>query len=284
MLGKLLKYEFRSVGRILVPIGGGVLLLSAMASLLSAAEGVNPFLRDNHWYGVLSGLLVILVTIGILAVIFVSQFVNIQRFYRMLGQQGYLMLSLPVGAGSHMAAKLICACVCTVATTVLLGLCFLMFVAAAGVLAPYQLARLGSMISEIDASGVALVLYVLVLLMVSLAGSYLFYYLCIAVGSQWPQQRLAASILAYFIISFAVQVAAVLAVWGVGYLLVELEPAFLNLQYEGISLALNLFAAQTQNMLWVWPWLLGLLVLSLLITVAEWFLTRWLLTKRLNLG
>ena len=106
MLTKLLKYEWKATGRVILPIAGGVLVLNLVSSLLG--HFVNNTGHSMPWVVFLTALLTLATFLGMLAVLAVCFFASVQRYYKLLGEQGYLMLSLPVHAWQHIAAKLIC--------------------------------------------------------------------------------------------------------------------------------------------------------------------------------
>ena len=105
MFGKLLKHEFRATGRIMLPLLGGVLVLSPMAGLLSRsvsrgnASGIMRFFSFLFMFAFVVGMVALFVT----AVI-----VMVRRFYsNMLGDEGYLTFTLPVGVNRLVLAKLV---------------------------------------------------------------------------------------------------------------------------------------------------------------------------------
>ena len=105
MLGKLMKYDLRSCLRKFAPLWGAVLALSVVNGLFFRFSQNAP---DQHslLLGMLTGLLPtvlfgLFVAMAVMALIFV-----IQRFYRgLLGDEGYLMFTLPASAGAHIASK-----------------------------------------------------------------------------------------------------------------------------------------------------------------------------------
>ena len=103
MLTKLLKYDFKATGRIILPIAGGVLLLNFVSDLLG--HFVNNTGHTMPWVGVFMGLLTLATFLGMLAVLAICFFASVQRYYKLLGEQGYLMLALPVHAWQHIAAS-----------------------------------------------------------------------------------------------------------------------------------------------------------------------------------
>ena len=106
MLAKLMKYDLRSCLRKFGPLWLAVIALSALIGLSfryvidapGGQSGLVIFLLGVLPSMVLFGLFV---AMAVMALIFV-----IQRFYRgLLGDEGYLMFTLPASAGAHIASK-----------------------------------------------------------------------------------------------------------------------------------------------------------------------------------
>ncbi|MEG2857647.1 MAG: hypothetical protein RR994_03400, partial [Clostridia bacterium] len=106
MLGKLLKYEMKSTARIFLPLYGCIVVFAAI---------VRAFMQINTGAGsrllnILSGLSVFLYVAIIISTFVITLIVLIQRFYRnLLGDEGYLMHTLPVRTRQQIGAKLIAA-------------------------------------------------------------------------------------------------------------------------------------------------------------------------------
>ena len=109
MLSKLLKYEYRATAKILLPLYLGVLFVIMLNVLVFRIGTLCPVLGSGTPYTVIQVLLTFLCGLGLLAVLAVSFFMGIQRFYSLLGTRGYLMFSLPVTTNQLIASKLICA-------------------------------------------------------------------------------------------------------------------------------------------------------------------------------
>lgn len=116
MIRKLLKVEFRDALSSMLPIGVGMVALSALVALTSVLTGRLGF-HSGHWNW-LNALLSFATGVCFIAVLVVCFAANVNRFFRMLGEEGYVQLVLPATMGQHIAAKLIAA----VATTLLLAL------------------------------------------------------------------------------------------------------------------------------------------------------------------
>lgn len=93
MLRKLLKHEFRATARIMLPLYL-VLLVTAVGANITT-QGLS-----NSSYQILrllGALLAMAFGIAIIGVCVMSLVVMVQRFYKnLLGDEGYVMLTLPV--------------------------------------------------------------------------------------------------------------------------------------------------------------------------------------------
>ena len=264
MLTKLLQYEYKTTARTLVPIGLGVLGLSLLSGLLSRLlEPVPDLPAALDWtQGLLAGA-VVLALVFVLAACF---FVNVQRFYRLLGDQGYLMLSLPVPVWQHIAAKLLCACSWAVIAFLYLFLCVDLL---AGELPRFHIAWPG-----MTPAAVAQLILLMFMLLLLVAVSYLQFYLCCAIGAQFGQQRLLASIVTYFVLGFVEQILFVALV------MMSLFGAVWNTSlWYGLANTLE----ENPELVAVWM-LVGIDLLLVLIGAIHWAVTQWLVTRRLNLA
>ena len=105
MLGKLIKHELRGSGRTMLPFILVSLFLSVMAGFSMRAMEQQ---RDYGWFHFLFGLVIFLFVAGLMAVCIMSVVVVINRFRQnLLGDEGYLMFTLPVSVDQHIWAKLI---------------------------------------------------------------------------------------------------------------------------------------------------------------------------------
>ena len=277
---KLFKFEFFSVCRILVPVWCGALLLSLLLGGLGILSALFPALGDSLPYLIIYTFAAILFIFAALASIIASVVLGIQRFYKLLGDQGYLMFSLPMPAWKHIGARLLCACLTTtlaVAVFVVCGavLSFSSIQAGALVTAEnFQFLAFDDL-ADLLWSGYALPIWLL-----CLATIYLFLYLCMAIGAQWPQHRLAASILTYFLLTFVLQVLMMIAVIFVAV------GAYSAVQSGDIAL---ISGALTSEQTAAAHGLLGglLTVPVLLFGAADailWVTTHYFITRKLNLA
>ena len=98
MLGKLMKYELKATGRVLLPLYGAILLVSVLGAF--SLERMSEF--------EMGALLFVLVYTGLcVALVVLTLVLIIQRFNRnLLKDEGYLMFTLPVSVHSLLFSKL----------------------------------------------------------------------------------------------------------------------------------------------------------------------------------
>lgn len=259
MLTKLLKYEWKATGRVILPIAGGVLVLNLVSSLLG--HFVNNTSHTMPWVGFLTALLTLATFLGMLAVLAVCFFASVQRYYKLLGEQGYLMLSLPVHAWQHIAAKLICGVLWTLFGFLYFGLC--------GTFSLSALEADDFSLSFLYPKDIPFFLAVFILILALVAMAQLHAYLACAFAGQFTQQRLLISIVSYFVLDFIGQLLFLL---GVILFAVKVYPSL-----DDVSTLLN-----SQNALLTSIFAVCLLVV--LVDALLWALTQWFMTKRLNLA
>ena len=120
MLGKLLKYDFRSMFKqfaFIWPAALALGLINRFTLNSQMREDGSVWIQDSA--GVLASsaaMAAILAFVCVMVAMFVVVLIFvIQRFYRgLLGDEGYLMHTLPVQTWELIASKLICALVVTI--------------------------------------------------------------------------------------------------------------------------------------------------------------------------
>ena len=110
-----------AAGRVVLPIAAGVLVLNIFTNILS--HFVQNTSDRLPLAGVAMALLALASAVSLLVVLAICFFIEIQQFYRLLGERGYLMLALPVPIWQHIAAKVICGTVWTLFGMVFFTLC-----------------------------------------------------------------------------------------------------------------------------------------------------------------
>lgn len=278
MFQKLFKYEALAVGRVMVPVWLGALVLAVLSGGAMQLQ-LLPFWSNLPVLTVFEIMFYILSGIALVVVIVAGVVVNVQRFYALLGVRGYLYFCLPVNPWQQLAAKWAVAMVSSAVSVPVLLLCgWLMggdwrLTLFAG---DHALIR----IEELDLTwqGVGSTAYTILLAALAVSFVYLYFYLCIGIGAHWPQHRLAASVIVYFVLSFILQVLLLLGLVVPGVYLYNM------LDYEYTAFALVTDAQRTK-----WTIRNTLLIASpgLLFAAANgilWAVNLRLIGKKLNLA
>lgn len=192
--GRLFKYEFKSVGRVMLPIYGALIA----SSLIMGVFNSTPW-EDG---GILSVTTMILYGLMVMAVIAFTTVILIQRFYKnLLGNEGYLCFTLPVSTNAHIANKTLSAGVWMILGCIV-GLLSVLIVAA--FFDPYFKQELSGLFSSIhNVSGENLaktILYVfegLIIVALGCCETAIKVYAAISLGQQWSKHRMLGAVGAY---------------------------------------------------------------------------------------
>ena len=275
MLGKLLKYDFRSMGKEFALFWPACLV---MGLILRFTLGRSSFTVETsgdmevfQFSGILNGILglvffALLVAMCVVALLFV-----IQRFYRgLLGDEGYLMHTLPVKPWQLVTSKLLTAVVTAVVSGVVGILSVVILVPASLwelLSAPFE--AVAMIFREMGGQGILLMAEVLLLCLMGLICGILHLYLAMALGHLFGRNRLLGSFLAFLGINVALNV------------LSSLLFTFLN----AIDLpqgVFDLFSGATNitlTHLVLWALILGIAVIA----AVFFFATTYILKHRLSL-
>lgn len=202
---KLLKYEWKACARACLPVYGGILIVALINRLMDAMHlqnvlnGIPQVLAAFAYFGVM------------VAVFVVTAVILLQRFYKsLLGDEGYLMFTLPVTPTQHIWAKTIIAFV----MSALSGVAAMLSVAilAASTSFPLEffhfIGDFFHMITHSEygaANGILYLLEGIALLVIMSVAGILCLYLCIALGHLAKKHRVAMAVVWYFVLSTVLQ-------------------------------------------------------------------------------
>ena len=287
MLRKLIKHEFRATGRIMLPLLAAIIALSIMA-------GFSTRILDNpnsiplfNAIGIftLCAYFVSLFSVGIVALI-----IMIQRFEKnLLGDEGYLMFTLPASVDAHIFSKLIVSVV-WFACAALISLSMVLMVLSADTQALGSFVRgldgLGEVLGQgfaylgggSTAAGVAhTVGYVLELIIgavVFAAELCLRFYSAMAIGYSFKNHKKLFSVIAFF------GMIIVLNFIGGGIMsiverivLIPNFDAFRNWAMSGAGMSVSVHIA-----------FIGMILYGLFLSLIFYLPTKYFLKNRLNLA
>ena len=205
MFGKLLKYDFRSMWKQFAFIWPAALVLAV----------VNRFtlngLDSSSSVGETTAGVAMLVYVAILMAMFIVAVIfTIQRFYTgLLGDEGYLMHTLPVKPWQLVASKLICAVVTTAANVAVAILSMLLIIpwSHEDVREVFEAFRYLFSHWNMESTQVIIALLEFTLFtLVSFAVGYLHLYLAMALGHLFNKNRIAMSVVAFIALQVVVSI------------------------------------------------------------------------------
>lgn len=274
MLGKLMKYEIKASARVFVPLYGAVILLAIINKVMMSFrvfDNVSNMLLRN--LGQIPQMLVMVAYIMMIAALFViTLIVMIQRFYKnLLGDEGYLMFTLPVHPWMHIVTKLATSVMWIILTGIVTIASILILTFSFDVVW-YQ-----DFFSEVireyprlqvefqEMFGMSFELFMVIMLVIGFIGmiaSILQVYAAISIGQLFNKYKLLASFGAYIATNMVMQTIASIILVLIGFGAQNNSFSFQSTMWEVIAYST---------------------FISLLASVAYYIGTHWILTKKLNL-
>lgn len=262
MLGKLLKHEFRATARIMLPLFGVFLLLSVLANLSARVLDSS----QSVILKILSTLVMLAFGLGVVAVSIMALAIMISRFSKnLLGDEGYLTLTLPVSVHGLIWSKIIVSTVWFVVSAAVIAL--------SGVLASFRISYVSQFFSGIQdffrgltanfsADWLAVGAEVLAAALLGCVLACLFFYAAIAVGNSFSNHKGLLSVVFVFAFQFAMQFIITAALASVG--------GNIDVTFSGMPVfhaAMGIFIG-----------------VELFFCAVFYLITAWMLKRHLNLG
>lgn len=272
MLGKLMKYEIKATARTLIPLYIALLAFAIInkvfigAGLAHKLEGFGsiPFILSIFGYGCTMA-----------AVFIVTFFIIIQRFYKnLLGDEGYLMNTIPVSTITNITSKLSIAGFWNIISA---------FVAVLSIIImAFNPVTFNNFFSEMfDAfskgySEIGIQLYVfifeiIILMLVSLLRSLSMIYASIAIGHLFSKHRILSAFGAFIGLSFIS--GAISSIVGITFSIVGNRLDHLQ----------NIHLNGTSALIVVHGFIIGVTIFDLLFFIAYFIITTYILKNKLNL-
>ncbi|MDU1412349.1 MAG: ABC transporter permease [Clostridium sp.] len=210
MLRKLMKYEFKATGRIMLPLYAVLLCLAIINKLFI---GVNFIETNIEGYAGIPFVLSMMAYVAtVVGVSIGTLFIIVQRFYKNIyGDEGYLMNTIPVSRVQNIVSKLLVSMIWVMAS-------FIVSVISVLIMA-YIPNMFKDVISEFkilfsyEDINILLIIQFIVLALVALAHEIMSFYASISLGQLFSAKKLLGAFLAFMIIRFTEQ--AILGIGGV---------------------------------------------------------------------
>ncbi len=265
MLGKLFKYEIKATARTFLP-------LFAVLLLFTIINKIFFILRPNE-FSLPQGITMMLYVFTLVGIAVATLLITIQRFYKnLLGDEGYLMFTLPVKPWQLITSKLLASCVWNVVSGIVAVLSVLVMALGINDLRVFPEAwqhTMENMRLALGTSPFGFFAELTVLILAAVISGIACIYLAIALGHQFPHKKLLASFGAVLVVSTAIQLITTLGIRLLAFLLHNTRIfAWMDALNAASFMHLGMWAA---------------ILYEAAIIAACFLLTNHLLSRRLNL-
>lgn len=267
MLIKLLKKDLRATSRAFLPLILGFVFVSILAKvffeIILASTPYGGYSETSQVMTIFS-ILIFMLYIFYIIVYYVMTYVFIVfDFYKtIVGDHGYLTHTLPVKTGTIINSKLIIAIFWQCLTGLLIFLSFFLF--AVGHIDHFIMQDF--LVEFHDIVGVSFNQYLIFIVGCMIAGAFsspLMFYVSIAIGHLFGKHKILGAILSYFGIYTVLQIVSVIILAGLGFT-VSLTATTVNSTFF-------------TSIMWF------AVILSLMTSIIFYFITNFVLSRKLNL-
>lgn len=268
MLGKLLKHEFKATGRLFIPLYITILLFSIINKFLLPIYDMNNV--SSPVYKIAAAISMFAYITLMVGMVLMTLVVMIQRFYKsLLGDEGYLMFTLPVHPWMHIVSKLVISMFWAVISIfVAIGSVLLTF--SANIFTPEFYNGWAEMSRELERvlGGYRPLVGIesIIIILLSIASTILLVYASIALGHLFNKHKLIISFGMYVILRTVSQIIII--------------PFMLLFS---VKTAPWMEANSMPGPGFISSFLLIIMLYFLIITAGYYVLTNYILKKRLNL-
>lgn len=231
MLGKVFKYQMKSVSKILLLIYAALLVISAVIAFIVpkfffqvglSTSGVSLSASGS------AGMMILFTyAMAVAGTVFATYIVLAIRFYRnMFTDEAYLTHTLPVKPGTHLLSHILVFCLWFLASILLVLLSLLILVTGFG-----GIGHLGEIVKQICAYyETNIISIVVILIQYCLVGGLItatLTYLAICIGNLFSPHKVVAAIVSFIVLYTVVQVLSMIVLL--------LSPAMRELMFTQIS-------------------------------------------------
>ena len=261
MLRKLLKYEIMATARIFLPL----------YALLLVMVGINKgfsYLRPEDAFGIPQAVAMMGLIALIVGIFVVTLVVTVQRFYKnLLGDEGYLMFTLPVSSHKLVLSKLLVAAMWNIVSTVMAVLVVIILAMSSNMFRVLEEFWKG--VTQYGVPAFAIMFEIIVLALIMSVTSVLTIYAAIAIGNMASKYKLLAAVGVY--IGFGMVEQTIMTVLALALGVFDIKGGWLEAFFNLPSLAvvqIMLIAAIFYMAIW---------------GVLYYFVTHLVLKNKLNL-
>ena len=266
MLAKLFKHEMVALGRQLLPMYGILILITCINKLGMLID------IDMMYFNTLRVMFATAYVLGIVALFFACWIIIILRFYKsLLSSEGYLSFTLPVSANGHIFVKLVAAVIMAIVSAAVAILSIFILGAGTSTLNTNldKIAYTFKQLFEIFGGNFILyIIEIIIVILVTIVQSFLMFYASMALGQLFGKNRVLGAFVSYFVIYLILQIITT-AIFTIIYFV---SPNFLTLR---LSFQQGVMVTHIA--------LLSITVFYCILSLIYYLITRFVLTRKLNL-
>ena len=210
MLGKLIKYDLKSLNRLLIILHVFLLITSVLIRIFLTGPLLSGFSEHTGVFFILVICFYILLAIG---VTYGTYIIIASRFYKNLfSDEGYLTHTLPVSAGQHLLSKTIAGSIWAIIDIILLYASLYIVIAAPSLIHGYQSnqteirQQLGLVGKYADLSFTDIAMILLFFSILSVISTVIMIHASIILGQFFPSHPVIGSVVAYFALSMILSI------------------------------------------------------------------------------
>lgn len=268
MLGKLLKYETKATARLFIPLYITILAFAAINRFLLPLYNMGE--KSSPLYAMFMGISMFIYGTLMVGLVVMTLFVLIQRFYKsLLGDEGYLMFTLPVQSWKHILGKLSVSMLWTIASSIIAF--FSIMILSSKTISTKEFfntlfAGFSELVHQYGASAYLMSFEGIVITLLYLASAILTIYAAIALGHLFNKHKLLIAFGMYILLKTASQI-----IMSITAVIFFTQPMFTpNSAFIPSTVLVNGI-------------LLGMIAYFGLFTAAYFALTNFILKRKLNL-
>ncbi|WP_346876880.1 ABC transporter permease [Clostridium sp. UBA5712] len=221
MLRKLIKYEFKATGRIMLPLYGALLGFSIINKIFI---GTNMAEVNMDFLGGIPAIITMIGYFVTMVAVFVGTlFITVQRFYKNLfGDEGYLMNTIPVKSSQNIVNKLVVSMVWIIISGFIAATSIFVMAYEPGVLKE-AIREFKNIYSEIGLNIFGIIEFT-IFGIVSLTHQIMMLYASLSIGQLFKSKKLLGGFAGFMILSIAQQ-----SIIGIGMTILVASDSFIYL-------------------------------------------------------
>lgn len=267
MVRKLIRYDFASFLRLLLPVQLVLIGIAALSRLVQIFEDTKSAV-----YNIVFTSSVVLYSIAIGAALLVTVIVSLVRFYQgMYTNEGYLSHTLPVTPTQHIFSKLIVSMMFEIGTVLAIFISFCVITLGDVNIELFKAGfyLLGRFFELFRVNGALYIVEFILMLLASAAASMLKLYFCISIGQFASKKKILLAVGVYFGLYFISQIVGTVFV-----IFVTVNPELMENLYEWVMDNIIVFYHLIMCA--------GILV-SAFMSAVYFLISRWIMSRKLNL-